>query len=275
MLLMMIALIGFSPIIFASLVKNTIVFGNPFYPIGFSIFGMTLPHTLMPGVTTPLYLRDAPQSLRWLLSIFEFRAYDARRPVLWTGEQGYLPDGVPADRMGGYFFVYVIFSLLLFATLVRRNRARPGRVAAGFFVLLSALTSLLPQSHELRYYMYWIIVLITLNFYLLGRARGETRMAFGAPLLGIISCAVLITTVALTKAVYIRPSTQPTTVAITQSIEPAIRAAVEKNPDICVLGTTNLFMLYIDEFHPSLHYSVKAAYYPQQCGSRLVLPIPK
>ena len=77
--------------------------------------------------------------------------------------------------MGGYFFVYVIFSLLLFATLVRRNRARQGRVAGGFFVLLSVLTSVMPQSHELRYYMYWIIVLITLNFYLLVHARGDTE----------------------------------------------------------------------------------------------------
>ena len=272
LLVMMITLVAVSPIIFASLVKNMIVFGNPFYPL--SVPGTSLPHTMAPAVTTPLYLQDAPQSLRWLLSIFEFRAYDARRPFLWTGEQGFLPDGVPADRMGGYFFVYVIFSLLLFATLVRRNRARQERVAAGFFVLLSVLTSVLPQSHELRYYMYWIIVLITLNFYLLVRARGDAGMGFGAPHLGIISCAMLITTVALTKAVYIRPTTQATTVAITGSIEPAIRAAVEKNPDICVLGNTNLFLLYADDFHPSLQYSVKAAYYPAQCGSRSVLPIP-
>ena len=274
LLLMMILLVAFSPIIFASLVKNAIVFGNPIYPAGLNIFGMSLPHTILPGVTTPLYLHDAPQSLRWLLSIFEFRAYDARRPFLWMGEQGYLPDGVPADRMGGYFFVYVIFSLLLFATLVRRNRARQGRVAAGFFVLLSVLTSVLPQSHELRYYMYWIIVLITLNFYLLVRARGDTGTGFGAQHLGIISCAMLVTTVALTKAAYIRPMTQATTVAITESIEPAIRAAVEKKTDICVLGTTNLFLLYTDDFHPTLRYSVKAAYYKPQCGSRLVLPIP-
>jgi hypothetical protein len=136
------------------------------------------------------------------------------------------------------------------------------------------LTSVLPQSHELRYYMYWIIVLITLNFYLLVRVRGDAGSGFGAPHLGIISCAMLITTVALTKAVYIRPTTQATTVAITEKIEPAIRAAVEKNPKICVLGMTNLFLLYADEFHPSLQYSVKAAYYPSQCGSRLVLPIP-
>jgi len=274
LLLMVSVLVAISPIIFASLLKNLVGFGNPFYPYALRIFGTSLPHAIAPDVTTPLYLQDAPQSLRWLLSIFEFRAYDARRPFLWTGEQGFLPDGVPADRMGGYFFVYVIVSLLLFAILVRRNRVGQERVAAGFFVLLSVLTSVLPQSHELRYYMYWIIVLITLNFYLLVRARGDAGMGFGAPHLGIISCAMLITTVALTKAVYIRPTTQATTVAITESIEPAIRAAVEKNPEICVLGMTNLFLLYADEFHPSLQYSVKAAYYPPQCGSRLVLPIP-
>ena len=274
LLVMMVTLVAISPIIFASLVKNMIVFGNPFYPYALSVAGTSLPHAIAPSVTTPIYLQDAPQTLRWLLSVFEFRAYDGRRPFLWTGEQGHLPDGVPADRMGGYFFVYVIFSLLLFATLFRRNRARQGRVAVGFFVPLTVLTSVLPQSHELRYYMYWIIVLITLNFYLLVRARGETEMGFGASHLGIISCAMLITTVALTKAVYFRPTAQATTVAITESIEPAIRAAVEKSPDICVLGNTNLFLLYTDDFHPSLQYSVKAAYSPPQCGARVVLPIP-
>ena len=47
LLLMMISLVAFSPIIFASLVKNTIVFGNPIYPVGLKISGMSLPHTIM------------------------------------------------------------------------------------------------------------------------------------------------------------------------------------------------------------------------------------
>ena len=117
-------------------------------------------------------------------------------------------------------------------------------------------------------------MLITLNFYLLVRAREDTGRGLGATHLGIISCAMLITTVTLTKAVYIHPTTQATTVSIIESLEPAIRAAVEKSPDICVLGSTNLFLLYTEDFHPSLRYSVKAAYYPAQCGSRLILPIP-
>jgi hypothetical protein len=263
-----------SPVIFASLIKNAIAFGNPFYPVAFGIFGWSLPHTMSPAVVSPLYLKDAPQSLRWLLSVFEFRAFDPRRPILWMGDQGYLPAGVPADRMGGYFFVYVILSLLLFAMLVARNRTRPRRVAAVFFVLLSVITSALPQSHELRYYMYWIVVLITLNFYLLVRAREEKGRGFSASHLGIISCAMLITTVVLTKALYIRPTTQAIVIGITESLEPAIKAAVEKKPDICVLGSTNLFLLYTTDFHPSLRYSVKAAYEQKQCGSRPVLHIP-
>jgi hypothetical protein len=85
---------------------------------------------------------------------------------------------------------------------------------------------------------------------------------------------MLITTVVLTKALYIRPTTQAIVIGITESLEPAIKAAVEKKPDICVLGSTNLFLLYTTDFHPSLRYSVKAAYEQKQCGSRPVLHIP-
>jgi hypothetical protein len=273
-LLMMLALIAVSPIIFASLLKNTIVFGNPFYPYGMSVFGVTLPNTIVPGYQGPLYLREAPQFIRWGLSVLEFRAYDMRRPFLWTGEQGYLPDGVPADRMGGYFFVYVLFSLLLFLVLVTRTRSRPARTAGIFFLLLSVFTSLMPQSHELRYYMYWMIVLVALNFHLVVRSQADVSMWLQPHHLGTICCALLFTTVGLTKAVYVRPTTQATVVSYTATIEPMIEAAVKTHSNICVLGATNLFLLYTEDFHPSLRYSVKAAYVSQQCGSRFIVRIP-
>ena len=89
-----------------------------------------------------------------------------------------------------------------------------------------------------------------------------------------MSCVVLITTVVLTKGLYVRPSTQPIVVGITESVEPAIRTLVEKTADICVLGNTNLFLLYTTDFHPSMRYSVKAAYEPKQCGTRPILRTP-
>jgi len=39
-----------------------------------------------------------------------------------------------------------------------------------------------------------------------------------------------------------------------------------------VAGRTNLFFLYTDTFHAPLRYSVKAARFESQCGSRVVVP---
>jgi len=128
------------PLIFATTIKNTVLHGNPVFPLKVSAFGITLPHTMAPNTDSPLYLRMTPQAIRWGLSVFEIRAFDARRPYLWTGEQGYLPRGVPADRMGGYFFVYVIGNLVLLGLVVARLRSREARMGGVFFALL-------PEAH--------------------------------------------------------------------------------------------------------------------------------
>jgi hypothetical protein len=62
-------------------------------------------------------------------------------------------------------------------------------------------------------------------------------------------------------------------IGYTKAIEPAIRAAIEKSPMLCVVGSTNLLFLYSDVFHPPLQYSVKAASAESGCGGpRVVVP---
>ena len=180
--------------------------------------------------------------------------------------------GVPADRMGGYFFVYVIGNLALLGLLVTRLRSREARMGGVFFALLSIVTSVHVQSHELRYYMYWMIILITLNLYFLVRAQDDGAFPLTPQQFGVVCCLVLAAVIWLTRGAYVRPLTQPVAVGYTRAIEPAIRAAVEKSSMICVVGRTNLFFLYADTFHVPLQYSVKAARAESQCGSRVVVP---
>jgi hypothetical protein len=260
------------PFVFATAVKNTLLYKNPFYPLAFSMFGETLPHTMRVPSTFPDYLKGTPQAIRWLLSVAEFRAFDARRPILWMGEQGYLPAGAPADRMGGYFFLYVIVNVLLLALLIWRVRSREARVAGIFFLLLSIVIAAHPQSHELRYYMCWMIVLITLNLSLLSRAQSRRALPVTLQHFGLVCCILLVCVIWLTHGAYIRPTTQPIVVAYTAAIEPTIQAAIEKGPMLCVVGNTNLFFFYADTFHPHLRYSIKAAQAERSCGSRVVIP---
>jgi len=262
------------PLIFATTIKNTVLYGNPVFPLKLSAFGITLPHTMASTSDTaaPVYLWTTPQAIRWGLSIFEVRAFDARRPNVWTGDQGYVPRGVPADRMGGYFFVYVIGSLVLLGLVIARLRSREARMGGVFFALLSIVTSVHGQSHELRYYMYWMITLITLNLYFLVRAQDDRAFPFTPQQFGAVCCLVLATVIWLTRGAYVRPLTQPVAVGYTLAIEPAIRDAVEKSPMICVIGRTNLVFLYAETFHVPLQYSVKAARDESQCGSRVIVP---
>lgn len=261
------------PLIFTTTIKNTVLHGNPLFPLKVSAFGITLPHSVAPNPLFPHYLQTTPQAIRWGLSVLEVRAFDARRPYLWTGDQGYVPSRVPADRMGGYFFVYVIGNLVLLGLLVARLRSWEARLGGAFFALLSILTSVHIQSHELRYYMYWMITLITFNLYFLVRAQDERAFPVTPQQFGIACCLVLAAVIWLTRGAYVRPLTQPIAVGYTRAIEPAIRAAVEKSPMICVVGQTNLFFLYTDSFHVPLKYSVKAARVASRCGSRVVVPV--
>ena len=260
------------PLIFATTIKNTALYGNPLFPLPVGAFGVTLPYTFAPKARLPEYLRTTPQAIRWGLSVLEVRAFDARRPYLWTGDQGYVPRGVAADRMGGYFFVYVIGNLVLLGLLVARMRSREARIGGVFFALLSIVTSVHVESHDLRYYMYWMIILITLNLHFLVRAQGDRAFPFTPQQFGVVCCLVLAAVIWLTRGAYVRPLTQPVAVGYMGAIEPAIRAAVEKSPTICVAGRTNLFFLYTDAFHAPLRYSVKAARFESQCGSRVVVP---
>ena len=268
-------LIVAAPLIFATPIKNTALYGNPLYPIQVSLPGLTLPHAWVPRSTVPSYLLGTPQPVRWLLSIFEFRAFDARRPYPWTGDQGYVPAGVPANRMGGYFFPYVTLNLLCFGFLIATRRTRETRLAAGLFALLTVITAVQPQSHELRYYMYWIVVLISLNLHFLATATRSPELP-ALPLTAEqygVACLVFVAIVAgLSHGAYLRSTTQPVMIAYTSAIEPAIRAGLEKSAALCVVGRTNSIFLYADIFHAPLRYSVKAARTDEQCGSRVVVP---
>lgn len=260
------------PLIFATYLKNTVLYHNPLYPIPVELFGIALPFGWDAYPKAPTYLQDAPQAVRWLCSILEFRAFDPARPYLWTGDQGAVPDGSPGDRMGGYCFPFVLLNLALLVLLAVRTRSRAARIGALGFLLLSVLTAFLPQSHLLRYYLYWMITLLTLNITLLSQARPRRRVPVTLGGFAALCCVCLLAVAWLTQGVYLRPTDQRARLDYIAAIEPDIRAAVAQSPDLCVTGGSQLAYLYAETFHAPLHYSVKSAFEADECGTRLVLP---
>lgn len=273
-----------TPLLFATYLKNTILYHNPLYPIPVEILGVELPFGWDAYPKAPEYLQDAPQAVRWLYSILEFRAFDPTRPYLWTGDQGSVPDNSPGDRMGGYGFPFVLLNLALLAYLALRTRSREARIGALGFLLISGITAFLPQSHLLRYYLYWMIALLTLNIALLARLRlplaitlpapGHLRLRVPITLGGFaaVCCVCLLVVAALTQGVYFRPTDQRARLDYIAAIDPDIRAALAESTELCVTGGAQLSYLYTENFHAPFHYAVKAVFEADECGTWLVIP---
>jgi len=261
-----------TPLIFATYLKNTVLYHNPLYPIPVAILGVELPFGWDAYPKAPQYLQDAPQAVRWLCSILEFRAFDPARPYLWTGDQGSVPDDSPGDRMGGYGCPFVVLNLALLATLALRTRSRAARIGVLGFLLVSAITAFLPQSHLLRYYLYWMIALLTLNIALLTRVRPRLRVPVTLGRFAAVCCACLLAVAVLTQGVYFRPTDQRACLDYIAAIDPDIRVALAQSADLCVTGGSQLGYLYDENFHAPLHYAVRAAFAADECGARVVVP---
>jgi len=147
---------------YASAAKNWYFYGNPFYPITIEVFGHALP-----GVSdenrfhAPQYLIGTPQPFIWAASVLEYLAL-GWRPLPYTIGQGNVDATVESTRMGGYLAFFVLFNLAIFAMATLSRGGRHLLVLAGF-VGLTIAVSLFPASHELRYYSFWMVYLVTMN----------------------------------------------------------------------------------------------------------------
>jgi hypothetical protein len=149
-------------------IKNLIVFGSPFYPVEIKVGGHVIffgPWTANAGNSVSDQLHSAPPSLRWLLSILDFRAFDGRFAP-YTYDQGDVDQSLWSFRMGGYSVWSVLFSLSFLIWFL----VQPSRSSVTFKIAITAIVSantvsviFMPASHELRYYMYWIISLLSIN----------------------------------------------------------------------------------------------------------------
>ena len=147
-----------SLLIFATPIKNIVIHGNPFYPVRIEIAGKVLNHALPLYTDAPGYLADAPKAQRWLYSILDINS------AYWNHDQySQNPD---RNRMGGFFGAYVVFQVLLLIYLIIKHPSRNTYLAGIVMAVMSAIAANFPQFHELRYFMYWMMVLISLNLYL-------------------------------------------------------------------------------------------------------------
>src|SRR5688572_28863234 len=128
--------------------------------------------------------------------------------------------------MGGFFGRYVAVNLIALAIVVARRRTRESIAAAGLFAGLTACVSILPQSHELRYYMVWMIVLVALNLVLWAR---EARVATQ-----LVAAGALAIVVWSTSAWYLYPAGDSFTSLVQQKVDPKVIEDAPPGAHLCL-----------------------------------------
>ena len=233
-----------SLVIFATPIKNIAIHGNPFYPVRIEIAGKVLNHALPMYSDSPGYLADAPKAQRWLYSVLEINS------AFWNHDQ--FSQNPDRNRMGGFFGAYVLFQVLLLIYLTAKNGDRDTKLAAIVMLVMSFIAANYPQSHELRYFMYWIIVLISLNLYLVTRYKDSL---VNSRRVALVSLAALIFVGVRTNFVYLKPSFYTLAKFKDEYIDREIIAEIEPKDKICLPKFYPYAFGYTPWFHQELGYT--------------------
>ncbi len=278
-------------LIFATPVKNIALHGNPFYPIKIQVAEIVLNHELVPKT-----YQQGNRPQKWLNSVLEIST-----PPWWSTDQWNGGNNNYMNRGGGFFGAYVIFNILLSIGLsvyeLMQNRqlseaksSRDARTALVTILIMSFIPANFPQSHELRYFIFWMICLVSLNLYLLSRnqIRWQRLMYLQPKYMGLLYL-IFMTIVWSKVGIFYYDKSAFTTLetGLSEAIKPELLSQIKPDDNICLIirpalanrnkvpfeSQQNAF-LYSSYFHPELDYSysIKAAVDTENCGERKVIP---
>jgi hypothetical protein len=138
--------------------RNLVVFHNPVYPVVFPLAPGLFPNAIVEadsGVyNLPLWLADEPRPVRFLASAVEWNRFHSGERFYWSLDQSARADPArsPHHRLGGWF-PWTLAALAL-GTARARRAGKLSTTAQVTFAASVALVSILPQSHELRYWLF-------------------------------------------------------------------------------------------------------------------------
>ncbi len=178
-------------------------------------------------------------------------------PHRWTLDQ-WTPSDSPSYRMGGFFGAYVVWQLALFAYLLTRMKSRNAWTLGGGFALITVLISAMPQSHELRYYMVWMIVLTALNLWLV--PREPLRRIQG--LIAVVATGVVVV---VSHGGYVYASGSSFSDLVREKVDSRQIARLESGSRICV-NHQPYNLLWAAPFHSRRDYVVKSVESKLECG---------
>lgn len=241
-------------------IKNMVRYHNPLHGIRIELGGRVISQGEDYTLDVPQYLRKAPEPLRWVLSLMEVN----RPPLTWSHHQHYPEEttgrGHPADRMGGFFRDYVIIQLLLFVLLVCRLKSADAKKALLWMIVLSVITSFLPQGFQLRYTMYWMILLVSFNWILLYRySAAWQKPTIIMPLsAAMVSLYVFLVVAGASHWSHILPQNRPLDILRGYIVKDSL-TQVKAGATYCVSGANPYTLLFTSYFNPPHHYTIQDA----------------
>ncbi len=250
--------------ILPQLAYNTWHFHNPFYPVAMRVASVTLPgieslKEIQKTISVSTQWIEFPRWIRWVASVFEFDAFRGRG-MPWTVDQADVLRSNPSYRMGGYFCVYVLGLIVI---LLCRARERGTRPMLGIFIVATVICAFLPNSHELRYYQFWMLTLASIVLVLAFSpvpdtataaavaAQAETRKAARALVLLALAGVMLMT--GARYVVFAGTS-------LDQLVSPtdAVVNAMPPGSTLCFANQHRYAILYSRLFHPGSSIHVRS-----------------
>jgi hypothetical protein len=254
-------------VVFYTPLRNTLVHGNPVYPMAVKIAGVELNHTEVAPEEPQIPSLDMPRPLRWVFSTLEL----TRQP-LYQGHWSI--DQAATDHIGGFMGAYVALHLGLLGYLAWRYKSRETRVAVLAVLIMSLVTAFMPNAARLRYYMYWMIVLVSLNLYLVAHLSrlGRVSVLAWQRSIALLAGLVVLVVLADTRAVFVRPTFYSFQQFKAKKVDPKLIATIQPGEQVCLsLDHWQFQFVFVDRFQGEKRYTVKQASSAAACGSARVL----
>jgi len=215
-----------------------------------------------------------PRSQRWLYSVFELSPSPFLQPI-WTVDQWTKPTH-PGYLMGGTFGAYILFNLTLLIWIAWRFRS--SEVKTGLYLLsaVSLVTSLLPESHVLRFYMFWPIFLVSINLSLLQIVCQQNKIInrFTCDnLFGAVALLAVLVVVARTDGKSTFPKFASVNDYINKTIDFNLVNQLSPGENICFVGEffEAKYLAYAIFFKEKSDHSIHAVYEKSDCGDYRVV----
>lgn len=242
--------------------RNGLVFGSPFFPIATESLYRGGPGSLT-NYSGPDYLAKMPGPARWVASVLGVGELDPLRGM-FSIDQATAREGSRSWLMGGYFGPFVICQLV-FLWRLGRTGSRTAKGALVTVLAVSLLTSVSPQAHQLRYYLYWVLVLVGANLILLHTL--PERAPFGVRAYAWLSVACLLAVTALTRGRFFDPSLvdRPVARMLEERVPAAVLAKLRPGGRYCLVGEPFPPLLLSAESLGRAPYALESSKHVEHC----------